>query len=131
MSIHWFIKNSKYQQFLFWKKNRKKNHRFFMFSKGHYFIMGGPIDMNVDVFWEIPVGFPKNAVLQLFPKYSKSYVNLNVKSTAKFNCCFSVFCFDITCRTLQKLFRRVLVIFVTFVVLEILDNLNAKLFKCK
>ena len=47
--------------------------------------MGSPIDMNVDVFWETSVGFLKSVVLQLFPKYSQSYVNLNVKSRAKFN----------------------------------------------
>ena len=43
------------------------------------------IDMNVDVFWETSVGFLKSQVLQLFPKYSQSYANLNVKSRAKFN----------------------------------------------
>ena len=48
--------------------------------------MGGPIDMNFGVFWETSVGFLKSVVFQLFPKYSQSYVNLNVKSRAKFNC---------------------------------------------
>ena len=43
--------------------------------------MGGPIDMNVGVFWE-NVG----VVLQLFLKYSQSNVNLNVKSSAESNC---------------------------------------------
>ena len=42
--------------------------------------MGGPIDMNAGVFGE-NVG----VVLQLFPKYSQSNVNLSVKSRAKFN----------------------------------------------
>ena len=45
--------------------------------------MGSPIDMNVDVFWETSVGFLKSVVLQLFPKYSQSYVNLNVKKESK------------------------------------------------
>ena len=48
-------------------------------------IMGGFIDMNVGVFWETSVGFLKTVavVLQLFPKYSQNYVNLNVKSGLK------------------------------------------------
>ena len=47
--------------------------------------MGGPIDMNVSVFWETSAGFLKSVVSQLFPKYSQSYISLNVKSSAKFN----------------------------------------------
>ena len=47
--------------------------------------MGGPIDMNVGLFWETSVGFLKSVAFQLFPKYSQSNVNLNVKSRAKFN----------------------------------------------
>ena len=42
--------------------------------------MGDPIEMNVGVFWETSGGFLKSVVLQLFPKYNQSYVNLNVKS---------------------------------------------------
>ena len=42
--------------------------------------MGDPIDMNVEMLnVETFVGFLKSVVLQLFPKYSQSYVNLNVK----------------------------------------------------
>ena len=41
--------------------------------------MGGPIDMNVNVFRETSVGILKCVVLQLSPKYSQSFVNLNVK----------------------------------------------------
>ena len=48
--------------------------------------MGGPIDMNAGVFLGTFVGFLKSVVLQLFPKYNQSYVNLNVKSREKFNC---------------------------------------------
>ena len=33
--------------------------------------MGGPIDMNVDVFWETSVGFQISVVLQLFLEYSQ------------------------------------------------------------
>ena len=48
--------------------------------------MGDPIDMNFDGFWETSVGFLKGVVLQLFPKYSQSNVNVNVKSRLTFNC---------------------------------------------
>ena len=47
--------------------------------------MGSPIDMNIGLFWEASVGFLKSVVLQLFPRYSQSYINLNVKSGPKFN----------------------------------------------
>ena len=96
----WFIKNSKCQQFFHLKKEPPKKHKFFIFLKGCYFVMGSPIDMNVDVFWETSVGFLKSVVLQLFPKYSPSNINLNVKSRAKLNCfqkvdgLFSCFLFE-------------------------------------
>ena len=48
--------------------------------------MSGPIDMNFGVFLETSVSFLKSVVLQLFPKYSQSNVNLNVKSRAELNC---------------------------------------------
>ena len=44
------IKNSKRHQILF-RKRKKKKHKFFIFLKGRYFVMGGPINMNVGVFW--------------------------------------------------------------------------------
>ena len=47
--------------------------------------MGGSIDMDVGVFWEISVGFQKSVVSQPFPRYSQSYVNSNVKSSLKLN----------------------------------------------
>ena len=34
----------------FWKRNRQKNHKFFIFVKGRYFVMGGPIDMILAIF---------------------------------------------------------------------------------
>ena len=68
------------------------------------------------------MGFRKSVVLQLFPKYSQSYVNLNVKGRAKFNC-LNCFYLNVTYRTLEELFRMALVKFVTFVVLKILGNL--------
>ena len=68
------------------KKEPPKKHKFLIFLKGRYFVMGGSIDMNVGVFWETSVGFLKSLVLQLFLKYSQSNVNLNVKSRVKSNC---------------------------------------------
>ena len=56
-----------------------------MFLRDCYFVMDSPVDINIDVFWETSVDFIKSVVLQLFPKYSQSYVNLNVKSRPKFN----------------------------------------------
>ena len=67
------------------KKEPPKKHKFLIFVKGRYFVMGGSIDMNVGVFWETSVSFLKNLVVQLFPKYSQSYANLNVKSRPEFN----------------------------------------------
>ena len=57
-----------------------------MFLRGRYFVMGGLIDIYVDMFWDTSAGFLKCVVLQLFLKYSQSYANLNVKSREKFNC---------------------------------------------
>ena len=81
----WFIKTSKCQQYFF-EKGAAKKHKFFIFLKGGLFVMGGPIDINVGIFWETPVDFLKSVVLQLFLKYNQSDINLNVKSRAKFNC---------------------------------------------
>ena len=75
----WFMKSSKCQE-------PPKNHKSFIFLQGRYFVMGGPIDMNIGVFWETSAGFLKSVVLQLFPKYSQSNVKLNVKNRWKFNC---------------------------------------------
>ena len=57
----------------------KKTKKFLLFLNGHYCVMGGPIDMNVGVFWETSVSFLKSVVLQLLPKYGQSYINLNIK----------------------------------------------------
>ena len=48
--------------------------------------MGGTIDMNIEIFFESSMGFLKIMALQIFPKYSQSYINLNVKIRSKFNC---------------------------------------------
>ena len=52
--------------------------------KDRYFELGRRIGMNVGVLWETSVRF-LSVVLQLFPKYSQSYANLNVKSSPNFN----------------------------------------------
>ena len=35
---------------LLFEKEAAKKHKFFIFLKNRYFVMGSPIDMNVDVF---------------------------------------------------------------------------------
>ena len=47
--------------------------------------MNGPVDINVGIFRETSVSFPKSIVSQLFPKYSLSFVYLNVKNSYKLN----------------------------------------------
>ena len=51
-------------------KRAVKKQKVFIFLKDHYFVMGGPIDMNLCVFWETSKGLLKSVVLQLFAKYS-------------------------------------------------------------
>ena len=34
----------------FWKKEPTKKHKFFIFLRDRYLVMGDPIDMNVSVF---------------------------------------------------------------------------------
>ena len=70
----------------FLKMEPPKETQIFIFLRGCSFVIGGPIDMNVDIFLEISIGSLKSVILQMFPKYSQRYINLNVKSRAKFNC---------------------------------------------
>ena len=56
------------------KKEPPNKRTFFIILKDRYFLMGGPTDMNIGVFWETSVGFLKSVVLQLFPKYSRPYM---------------------------------------------------------
>ena len=75
------------------------------------------------------VGFLKSMVLQIFPKYSQlcqfkcQKVEQNSAAFKKQMGGLSFFYLDVTCRTLQELFRMALVKFMTFVVLKILDDL--------
>ena len=63
------------------KKESPKTTQFFNFLKSCYFEMGGSINMNVGMF----VGFLKNVILHIFSIYSQGYVDLNGKSSPKFN----------------------------------------------
>ena len=120
--IIWFIEISKCQQSYFGKRSRQKNHKFFIFLKGRYFVMGGSIDMNVGAFWETSVGFIKSVILQLLlESIWMSKVGRN--STAFKRSCFSVFYLNLTSRTLQGLSRMTYSRFVAFVDLKILVNL--------
>ena len=67
MSIHWFIKSSKYQQFLFWKKNSKKPQIFHVF-KGPLFRNGWPYWYEC---WRVlrnSCGLSKKCGFAAFPK---------------------------------------------------------------
>ena len=66
------------------KKDPQRNTNFH-FLKRRYLVIGGPTDMNVNLFSETPASFLKSVRLQLFPKYRQIYVNFNVKSSPKFN----------------------------------------------
>ena len=57
----WFIRNSKCQQLLFWRKSRQKKHKFFSFSKERFL-------MWMLACFETSVGFLKSVFLQLLPK---------------------------------------------------------------
>ena len=76
--IHWKFKMSA----IFVLKKEPPKKQFFYFFRGCYSVMGATIDLNVVLFWET-AGFLKSVVLQLFPKHSQSYANLNVKSKPK------------------------------------------------
>ena len=65
------------------KTEPQEKHKFLIFLKNRYFVMLGSIDRNIGVFSYTPVGFSRSVVLLLFPKYSQSYADLNVKSRPK------------------------------------------------
>ena len=70
--------------FIFEIKDANKDN-IFNFLKDRFFLMGGPMDMIFVMLSEIYVRPLKNITLQFFPRYSKSYNNLNVKSCLKLN----------------------------------------------
>ena len=66
------------------EKGSAKSTNFSFYIKGHYFVMavmGGPIDVNIGVVWEIYMGFLKNKALQQSRKCRQFYGNFNVKSS--------------------------------------------------
>ena len=53
--------------------------------KGRFFVMGAPMDMIFALFSDIYVRLPKSITSQFFSRYSKNYINLNVKSYLTLN----------------------------------------------
>ena len=57
----------------------------FLIFKGPFLRNGWPMDMIFDVFSETYVRLLKSITLEFYPRYNKSYNNLNVKSCLKVN----------------------------------------------
>ena len=68
--------------FIFEIKDAKKD-KIFNFFKDSFFVIGAPMDMIFDLFSDIYVRLPKSITSQFFSRYSKNYINLNVKSCLK------------------------------------------------
>ena len=58
-------------------KDSKKD-KIFNFLKGHFFVMGAPMDMVFDLFSDIYVRLLKSITSQFSSRYSKNYINLKV-----------------------------------------------------
>ena len=65
--------------FIFEIKDAKKDN-ISNFLKGRFFVMGAPLDMIFGLLSDIHVMLPKSITSQFFSRYSKNYINLNVKS---------------------------------------------------
>ena len=66
--------------FIFEIKDAKKD-KVFNFLKGRFFVISdNPMDMIFGLSSDIYVRLPKSITLQFFPRYSKNYINLNVRS---------------------------------------------------
>ena len=108
---------------------RAKADRIFSFLKGSFSVMSDPMDMIFGVFSKSNVRLLKYITPRFFSKYSKSYNILNVKSCFKLNSPsekmgrLEFINLHVSNRTLQKLFRMVLIKSVAFVIFEILRNL--------
>ena len=61
--------------------------KIFNFLKGHFSVMGGPMDMIFGVLLKTYLKLLQSIILQIFSKYSKNYNNLNVKKCLKLNDC--------------------------------------------
>ena len=70
--------------FIFEIKDAKKD-KVFSFLKGRFFVIGAPMDMIFDLFSDIYARLPKSITSKFFSRYSKNYINLNVKSCLKLN----------------------------------------------
>ena len=70
--------------FIFEIKGVKKN-KIFSFLKGHFSVMGGPMDMIFDMFSETNVRLLKNIVLQFSQNIAKVITIFHVKSCLKLN----------------------------------------------
>ena len=70
--------------FIFEIKDAKKD-KIFNFVKGRFFVVDVPMDMIFDLFSNVSVKLPKSITSQFFSRYSKNYINLNVKSCLKLN----------------------------------------------
>ena len=79
----WFIKTSNCQQSFFGKRSRQKKHKFFIFLKDRYFVMGSPIDMNVGVFWETS-GLSKMCGFSTFPEIQPKFCQFECQNLTAF-----------------------------------------------
>ena len=70
--------------YIFEIKDVKKD-KSFKFLKGRFFVMGAPMDMIFGLFSDIYVRLPESITSQFFSRYSKNYINPNVKSCLKPN----------------------------------------------
>ena len=70
---------------LFFEIKDTKKDKIFNFLKGRFFVMGAPTDMIFGLFSDIYVRLPKSITSQFFSRYSKNYINVNVKSCLKLN----------------------------------------------
>ena len=70
--------------FIFEIKDAKKD-KVLNCLKGRFFVMGAPMDMIFDLLSDIYVRLPKSITSQFLSRYSKNYVDLNVKSCLKLN----------------------------------------------
>ena len=65
------------------KRAPQKIIAFPFFLKSHYFALCDPIDINVGVFCESSVGFPKSVVLEHFPKFSQNICQFECQKYSK------------------------------------------------
>ena len=123
----WFIEHSKCQQFLFWKRTTEKTQIFHVFKRS-LFRNGWPYFYECWlVLRDFFVCFLKCVILQLSQNIANvmsiwmSKADQNSTAFKKQTGCFSVFHLNLSCRTVEKIFRMALVTFTMLVVLKILE----------